>query len=169
MPIAELLIPEFDNEMGRTRRVLERLPDGKLDWRPHEKSWTLRELATHVAQIPGWLTYAIRTDELDIAPVDGPPMEQPRPESTAGILALFEGALGEARAALAGTKDDAFDATWTLKAGGKTIFSASRYMVVRETVLNHLVHHRGQLTVYLRQCGAPVPGTYGPSADEPNS
>jgi uncharacterized damage-inducible protein DinB len=168
MPLAELLLPEFDEEMTATRRVLERVPDGKSSWKPHPKSMTLGRLATLVAELPGWAVNTITRDELDIMPPGEPPPKFETLDSTARILELFDRNAVAARAAIAKTPDAEFKRPWAFKVGGRTVATNPKFTVYRRTVLNHLVHHRGQLTVYLRLNGAPVPAVYGPTADEPN-
>jgi len=168
MPLAELLLPEFDEEMTATRRVLERVPDGKAAWKPHPKSMTLGRLATLVAELPGWVVNTITRDELDIMPPGGPPLKFEALDSTKRILELFDRNAAAARAALAKAPDAEFKKPWAFKVGGRTVATNPKFTVYRRTVLNHLVHHRGQLTVYLRLNGAPVPAVYGPTADEPN-
>jgi uncharacterized damage-inducible protein DinB len=168
MPLAEWLIPEFDVEMTVTRRVLERVPDGKADWKPHPKSMTLGRLATLVAELPVWAVNAVTLDELDIMPPGGPPPQFEALPSTARILELFDRNAATARAALSKASDADFQKPWAFKVGGRTITTNPKYTVYRRTVLNHLAHHRGQLTVYLRLTGAAVPAVYGPTADEPN-
>ena len=166
MSIAELLLPEFDQEMASTRRVLERLPEEKFGWKPHEKSFALGKLAAHVAEIPTWVTSAFEVNELDIAPADGPAYTPPDATSVAELLAFFDKSVAAGRVALAGASDAQFGENWSLLMTGQTIFTMSRYGVVRTWVLNHIVHHRAQLGVYLRLNEVPVPGVYGPSADE---
>jgi uncharacterized damage-inducible protein DinB len=168
MAIADLLLPEFDEEMAATRRVLERVPDGKSAWRPHLKSMTLGRLATLLAQLPGWAVNVVTRDELDIAPPGGPPPEFEVLEGTARILALFDQNTAAARAVLAHAPDAEFKRSWAFKVGGRTITTHPKFTVYRRSVLNHVVHHRAQLTVYLRLNGVPVPAIYGPTADEPN-
>ena len=168
MPLAELLLPEFDAEMAATRRVLERVPDGKAAWKPHPKSMTLGRLATLLAELPGWAVNALTRDELDIMPPGGPPPKFEALESTAKVLTLFDRNAAAARAALAKASDAEFQKPWAFKVAGRTVSSDPKYTVYRRTVLNHLAHHRGQLTVYLRLNGAAVPAVYGPTADEPN-
>ena len=168
MPLVELLLPEFDEEMAATRRVLERVPDGKASWKPHPKSMTLGRLATLVAELPGWVVNTLTRDELDIMPPGGPPPKFEALESTARILDLFDRNVAAARAVLGKTGDPEFKKPWVFKVGGRTITTNPKFTVYRRTVLNHLVHHRGQLTVYLRLNGASVPSLYGPTADEPN-
>jgi len=168
VPLAELLLPEFDEEMTATRRVLERVPDGKSAWKPHPKSMTLGRLATLVAELPTWAVNALTLDELDIMPPGGAPLKFEALESTARILELFDRNAAAARAALAQAPDAEFKKPWAFKVAGRTVATNPKFTVYRRTVLNHLVHHRGQLTVYLRLNGAPVPAVYGPTADEPN-
>ncbi len=163
MSINQILLAEFDMEMEKTRRVLERVPLEKSDWAPHPKSMKLGRLAQHVAEIPGWLVPALQQDELSL---DGYQPE-PLPRSRTELLASFDKNVTAARAALSAASDDAaFVRTWALKAGGQTMFSAPRSAVVRGFVFNHMIHHRGQLSVYLRLNDIPVPSIYGPSADE---
>ena len=168
MPLAELLLPEFDEEMTATRRVLERVPDGKSLWKPHPKSMTLGRLATLVAELPGWVVNALTLDELDIMPPGGPPPRFEALGSSKQILELFDRNAAAARAAIAQAPDAEFRKPWAFKVGGRTVATNPKFTVYRRTVLNHLVHHRGQLTVYLRLNDARVPAVYGPTADEPN-
>jgi len=168
VPLAELLLPEFDEEMTATRRVLERVPDGKSSWKPHPKSMTLGRLATLVAELPAWAVNALTLDELDIMPPGGPPPKFEALESTARILELFDRNAKAARAALVKTPDAEFKKPWAFKVAGRIVDTRPKYTVYRRTVLNHLAHHRGQLTVYLRLNDARVPAVYGPTADEPN-
>ena len=157
-----MLLPEFDHEMGGLRKALERIPADKLAFKPHEKSWSLRELAGHLAQLPGWTQVTVTTTELDLAQ----PMEQPTLDTRDQILAVFDEQVSQARAALEGASGDDLMVPWTLKMGDDVIFSMPRIAVLRSFVMNHMVHHRGQLTVYLRLTGGSVPALYGPSADE---
>jgi uncharacterized damage-inducible protein DinB len=166
MTIAELLVPEFDAEIATTRRVLERVPDGRGEWKPHEKSFPMAHLAQLVARMPGWTTMMLARDELDIAPVDGPQFPGYSIETTATLLAEFDRNAAAAREALQRTTDDEFQAPWTLKKAGTVMMTQSRYQMLRSMVLNHLVHHRAQLGVYLRLVDLPVPQMYGPTADE---
>lgn len=166
MSIGQSLLPEFDEEMKNTRKVLERVPDEKWNWKPHEKSGTLGWLATHVATVPEWLSMTMNTEELDYAPVDGPSYTPPKIDNRAQMLAAFDKGAKEAREALVKGTDSDFAKEWTLLAGGQKIFSMPRIACIRSMILNHLIHHRGQLTVYFRLVGVPVPGLYGPSADE---
>ncbi|HEY8831478.1 MAG TPA: DinB family protein [Gemmatimonadaceae bacterium] len=161
MTIAETLLPEFDQEMGTTRRVLERVPTDKGTWKPHPKSFSLGHLAQLVAGMPGWITNAVEETYLDLAKYPGYSYEK-----TEDLLKSFDRKVAEARKAIASAKDSDFSALWSLKHGERVIFSMPRGPVVRQTI-NHLVHHRGQLTVYLRLLDVPVPSIYGPTADEP--
>ena len=162
MALIDALLPEFDHEMGTTRRLLERVPDGCLAWKPHQKSMSLGRLATHVAEISHWGELILKETELDIA---GP--YTPREEmSTGAILALFDQTTGALRAALASRSDAELVAPWTFKAGGKVVLTMPRAAMLRSMVFSHLVHHRGQLSVYLRLQNVPLPPIYGPSADE---
>jgi uncharacterized damage-inducible protein DinB len=166
MTIAESMLPEFDQEMENTRKVLERVPDDRWNWKPHEKSGTLGWLASHVATMPEWATLTMTQDELDYAPVDGPGYQPPKTENRKQLLEVFDKGVAEARKAIAAGGDQDMMKTWTLLGGGQTIFAMPRVAVMRGMVMNHLVHHRAQLTVYFRLLDVPVPGLYGPSADE---
>lgn len=165
MPIAEMLLPEWDIEMATTRRVLERVPDEKGEWRPHSKSFPMAHLAQLVATMPSWATRMMTQTELDIAPKEGPSFRYSI-EKTETLLAQFDQGAAEARAAIAAASDDDFQVPWTLKAGGFPVDTKPRYLMLRTGMLNHLVHHRAQLGVYLRLVDLPVPPMYGPTADE---
>jgi uncharacterized damage-inducible protein DinB len=166
MPVSHTLLPEFDQEMAHTRKTLERIPDDKFSWKPHERSMTLGRLATHVAEIPGWARVAIEQDSLDLAPPGAPPHQPAVMNSRQEILDLFDKNSSEARAAIAHCPDDRWMQRWSLLMGGQNMFTMPRTAVVRGIVLNHLIHHRAQLGVYLRLNDIPVPSIYGPSADE---
>lgn len=166
--MAQMLLPEFDNEMANTRKALERVPDDRFAWKPHDKSFALGALATHVANIPHWAAMTFQTTELDLAPPGAEPMPPAKADNRAEVLALFEKSVAEARAALQAASDAQFMEPWSLLLGGRTIFTMPRYAVYRGMVMNHLVHHRAQLTVYYRLNDVPVPSLYGPSADEQN-
>jgi uncharacterized damage-inducible protein DinB len=166
MRIADALLPEFDHEMANTRKMLERIPNEKWDWRPHPKSWTTRELSTHIATIPAWMTDTIEKDSFDFAPVGGAPYQPPVFKNKDEALAAFDKGVAAARASLAAAEDAHLFKEWALLAGGQVIFSMPRVACIRGFVLNHEIHHRGQLAVYLRLCDVAVPGMYGPSADE---
>jgi uncharacterized damage-inducible protein DinB len=164
MPIVDALLPDFDHEMTTTRKVLERVPEDKFDWKPHAKSFSLGALATHVATLPAWGAETLTRSEFDIA--GGTPPAAP--PSKAELLATFDGNVATTRSALAGKTDGELMATWTLKRRGKALFSMPKANILRSFVLSHLIHHRGQLSVYLRLLDVPVPSIYGPSADEPS-
>lgn len=167
MPISESFLQELEQEAALTRKLLERVPEDKLDWKPAEKSMTLSRLATHLAELPGWSEPVLGQDEFDIQPPGAPPYEPVEMESVARILETFDANTEKLRQLLASLSDVDFMRPWTLKMGGEQVFTAPKVGVVRNTLFNHTVHHRGQLSVYLRLLGVPVPATYGPSADEP--
>jgi uncharacterized damage-inducible protein DinB len=160
MSIGSSMLPEFDREMATTRRLLERVPSDKAEWKPHTKSFALGHLAQLVARMPGWITMTIRQPDLNLAGGAGYSFQQ-----TDELLAQFDKHASEARAELAKVSDEAFDEPWSLKMGDRVLSTEPRGVVVR-THINHLVHHRGQLTVYLRLLDVPVPSIYGPTADE---
>jgi len=164
MGMVDALLPEFDHEMTTTRKVLERIPEDRFDWKPHAKSFSLGALATHVATLPTWGAETLSKSEIDIAGGQ-PPAALP---SKAELMATFDKNVAATRSALAGKTDAELMAMWTLKRGGKTIFSMPKTAVLRSFVFSHLIHHRGQLSVYLRLLDVPVPSIYGPSADEPS-
>jgi uncharacterized damage-inducible protein DinB len=166
MTIGQSMLMEFDQEMNNTRKVLERVDDKQWNWKPHAKSGTLGWLAAHVATMPGWITMTLNTQELDYAPVGGPSFEPPKIENRQQLLAELDKGVAESRAALAKVSDAEIMKDWTLLAGGQKIFTMPRVACIRGMVLNHIIHHRAQLTVYYRLLGIPVPGLYGPSADE---
>jgi hypothetical protein len=168
MPIADLLLPELENEIAITRRVLERVPDGpgQGEWKPHEKSFPMGHLAQLVARLPGWAPMMMQRTELDISPLDGPKFPGYSFEKTETLLAEFDGNAAAARHAIASASDADFDVPWTLKKAGEVVLTQSRYQMLRSMVLNHIVHHRAQLGVYLRLVDIPVPQMYGPTADE---
>lgn len=167
MTIGQSMLAEFDQEMQNTRKVLERVPDEKWNWKPHEKSGTVGWLAGHVATLPGWATMTINTEEFDYAPVGGKSSyQQPKTDNRKELLAAFDKEAADARAALASVSDQEIMKTWKLLAGGQEIFAMPRIAVLRGVVMNHLIHHRAQLTVYFRLLNVAVPGLYGPSADE---
>lgn len=166
MPISEMLLPEFDQEMAMTRRALERVDDAAMHWKPQERSMSLAELTGHLAEVPGWVSKIMGLPEIDLTPKDGPQYEPFVPKTYLDVLNRFDKNVEEARAAMQAAKDEAYLEQWTLKAAGKEVFSLPRVAVLRTMVLNHQIHHRGQLTVYYRLLGIPVPALYGPSADE---
>ncbi len=166
MAITDLLLPEFDEEMAATRRLLERVPDGKPAWQPHERSMTLGRLATHVAEIPMWTLRSLTLSEFDISPPGAPPFQPRTLDTTAERLAVFDKNVADARRALAAAPDAEFTRPWVFKRGGQVIWTKPKYEVYRRMGINHMVHHRAQLGVYLRLQEVPIPGMYGPSADE---
>jgi len=164
MMISQSLLPEFDHEMANLRKTLERVPEGKGDFRPHPKSMPMAKLAGHLAEIPTWASTTIDDDVLDFG---APGAYQPFVmESRAALLAHFDAEVKKAREKLASATDERMMGTWTLKNGAQQIFAMPRVAVIRGFVMNHMVHHRAQLGVYLRMNEVPVPGIYGPSADE---
>ena len=166
MSISEALLPEFDQEMANTRRTLERIPEDKFDWKPHEKSMPLGNLAVHLATMVEWTAETIKRDSLDIAPEGGPAYEQPKANSRGEIIEMFDKGVAVARAAIEGASDEEFGKSWTLLSGGKEILTMPKIAVIRGFVISHSIHHRAQLGVYLRLNDIPVPAIYGPSADE---
>ena len=166
MTISEALLPEFDQEMAYTRKTLDRVPEDKFGWKPHEKSFDMGSLAIHLATMPGWAAETVQKDRLDYAPPGEPPMQMPKAENRQQLLALFDEGVAKARSALAGASDQHLLGPWTLLAGGKEIMTLPRIAVIRNFVMNHSIHHRAQLGVYLRLNNVPVPSIYGPSADE---
>jgi len=163
MRISDSLLPEFDHEMATTRKTLERIPEDKLSWAPHEKSMKLGRLAGHVAELPNFATMTITTDSIDLASGGYQPLTA---TSQKQVLDAFDKAAANARAAIAGATDEELMQSWTLLYGGKTIFAMPRVAAVRAMMMSHMIHHRGQLSVYLRLHNVPVPSIYGPSADE---
>lgn len=166
MTLSEMLLPEFDQEMAHTRKTLERVPEDKFGWKPHEKSMTMGRLAIHLAELPGWAIFTIDKDSLDIAPVGAPPYQPPKVNSQNELLALFDKNVGASRPVIAGAADAHLMKPWSLLAGGKAIFTLPRFNVLRSAVINHSIHHRAQLGVFLRLNNVPLPAIYGPSADE---
>ena len=166
MRIADALLPEFDQEMANTRKCLERIPTAKFSYKPHPKSFDMGSLAVHIATVCDWGAITLAQDSFDYAPVGAEPYKPPVAKDTAELLAMFDKGSKQFRAALAATDDGAFMKPWSLLAGGSTVFTMPRVAVIRSMIFNHLVHHRGQLTVYLRLNDVAVPGIYGPSADE---
>jgi uncharacterized damage-inducible protein DinB len=166
MAIADLLLPEFDQEMATTRRVLERVPEDKFSWKPHDKSFSMGDLASHVVNTVKWTADTMNRTEFDLAGVTPAQMNQAA-KNRAELLAWFDANVVSARAVLASPDADYF-VPWTLKKGDTVFFTMPRYHCVRSFVLNHIVHHRAQLGVYLRLNDVSLPGSYGPSADEGN-
>ena len=166
MPINQALLAEFDQEMATTRKTLERVPENKFTWKPHPKSGTMIWLAGHVANIPGWIKETVERTELDIMPGGKPPEPPPPLANRKELLDLFERNVTAGRTALSTAADDHLMKPWALLSGGNLILSMPRVAVLRSFVMNHLIHHRAQLGVYLRLNDVAVPGSYGPSADE---
>lgn len=166
MTIAESFLPELEFEMATTRRVLERVPDDKLDWKAHPKSNTIGWNANHLAEIPGWVEGTFAADVWDLNPPGGEPYQPPKLGSRQEILDLFDANVVAAKKCLAATPDAEFFKMWTLASGGEMIMTIPKIAVVRTWVINHMIHHRGILTVYLRLNDIPVPAIYGPSGDE---
>jgi uncharacterized damage-inducible protein DinB len=162
MAISDSLLPEYDHEVATTRKVLERVPDDRLAWKPHDKSMSLGQLATHLATMLSWGAMTVNQSEVDLSG----PYTPPDLKTRADLLASFDREAATTRAAIAGTADPELMAMWSLKRDGKTIFSMPKVAVLRSFVMNHMIHHRGQLSVYLRLNDVPVPSIYGPSADE---
>jgi uncharacterized damage-inducible protein DinB len=166
MALKDTLLPEFDMEMDSTRRTLERVPDDKFSWKPHEKSGTLAWMATHIATIPSWAKMTMEQESLDLSPAGGSTFVPPKPANCKEVLEVFDKNRAEARAALAAGTDATYAKPWALLMGGQELFREPRAAVLRRMVFNHIIHHRGQLTMYLRLLDVPVPALYGPSADE---
>lgn len=165
MSIAQSLLPEFDHEFATLRKTLERVPDGRWDFTPHAKSMNMGRLAGHLAELGGWTNATIEEDELDFSKVPYAPFI---PTSTAELVAKFDEVVAKARPALAGASDADMMRPWTLRMGDTVYFTMPKVAVLRSFVMNHMIHHRAQLGVYLRLNDVPVPSTYGPSADEGN-
>lgn len=166
MALSDAILPEFDHEMANTRKTLERVPDGKLQWQPHQKSYTMQKLASHLANVPAWTRVILVDDSIDLAPKNGPSFETPQGSSAKEIVAMFDKNVAEARGIIAKTPDAEFMKPWSLLKGGNTILTMPKIAVLRSFAMNHNIHHRAQLGVYLRLNDVPVPAIYGPSADE---
>jgi len=164
MAIKDALLPEFDHEMAVTRRVLERAPLADAGWKPHEKSMSLGALAAHLADIPSWVPLIMRQDHYDMGAGEGAPPAAPA--STAALLEAWDKRIAEARTHIDGASDAEMLQPWSLKSGGQVVMTLPRAAVLRNFLMNHTVHHRGQMSVYLRLRNVPVPAIYGPSADE---
>lgn len=162
MTFSQTLLPEFEEEMKNTRKLLERVPDGRFDYQPHSKSMTLARLASHVAELPDWAVVTLDTEVVEMTPDMRPEILSTRAE----LLKKFDKGVAEARTKILAATDEDWGKTWTFKYAGQTIISMPRSAVMRSTVLNHLIHHRAQLGVYLRLNEVEIPGMYGPSADE---
>jgi uncharacterized damage-inducible protein DinB len=166
MSYAEMILPEYDQEMAGARKVLERVPEDKLDWRPHPKSNTIGWNANHLAEIPCWVEPTLLHATFDMAPVVGPRYESPKLTRRQEILDLFDRNVAAGRKAIGNVRDETLGEMWSLAEGGKVLLTMPRAAAVRGFVLNHLIHHRAILTVYLRLNDIPVPALYGPSGDE---
>ena len=166
MPLCHAILAEFDQEMISTRQTLERVPEGKGDWAPHEKSMKMGRLAGHVAELCGWTTAIILQDNFDFRPAGAPPRQPTVMTSRKQLMDEFDKNKAAARDAIAGASDETLQKTWSLLSGGQTIMSMPRVTFLRSFVMNHIIHHRAQLGVYLRMNNVPVPSVYGPSADE---
>jgi uncharacterized damage-inducible protein DinB len=166
MPYSQTILPEFDHEMAGARKVLERVPDDKLDWRAHPKSNTIGWNANHLAELPGWSISIVTQPGFDFAPVGGERYQSPKLTSSSAIVERFDRNVADARRALAELKDESLNDPWTLRGGERIIFTMPRAAVIRSFLMNHIIHHRAVLCVYLRLNDIPVPGLYGPSGDE---
>ncbi|MEO8349062.1 MAG: DinB family protein [Acidobacteriota bacterium] len=165
MKVNELFSAQLEREAVVTRRALERVPEGRADWKPHEKSMPLGYLSTLIATMPSWIAMQVTQDELDIAPVGAPAYRPPAPGSNRGLIQALDDTVARAREALKNTNDEHLATPWRLLVAGQVVMENSRHVVIGDT-FTHLAHHRGQLTVYLRLLGVPVPAIYGPSADD---
>ena len=165
MKWTDIFLAQLEAETPRTRRALERVPEGKDEWKPHEKSMPLGRLAMLVAQMPSWISLIVGKDELDISPAAGSNVDTRPLRTPAELVQALDKNVADARKMLAATTDDHLMKTWKLLVAGRVVSEDPRYVVLRDTFM-HLAHHRGQLTVYLRLNGAPVPSIYGPSADD---
>ncbi len=161
MKLAELLLPEFDHEMANTRRVLEQIPDDKLDWKAWPQGNSIGWVGAHLAEIPGWATGSLLQDSWDVNPVGGQPYQSPKATSRQQLLSIFDANVAAAHAALAGASDEQLFQSWSLLSAGQPIFTMPRLGVIRTWVLNHTIHHRAFLCAYLRQNGIEVPAMYG--------
>ena len=166
MAMSDVLLPEFDQEMAGIRKTLERVPEDKFDWKPHPKSGSMIWLAGHLANLPSWGSLTVGTDEFDMAPGGQAAEQASPPADTASLVATFDKNAAETRAAIAGASDAELMKPWSLLSNGTVLFSMPKVAVLRSFVMNHLIHHRAQLGIYLRLNDIPVPSLYGPSADE---
>ena len=160
---AAALAAELKHESSKTRTTLERIPEDRLDWSPHDRSWSFRELGSHIANLGYWMVSVLDLDEIDLATL---PPESYKAPSVAELLSYHDGLVEQALGTLGTQTDETMAAKWTLRSGDHVILEMSRLMAIRFFIYNHLIHHRGQLSVYLRLCDVPVPAIYGPSADE---
>lgn len=158
----------FDHIVAGSRAILEAVPENRMDWRPHDRSWTVGELATHVSNIPNWTMPTLAASEFDISPADGGPPPMPAFTTTAELLEAFDTSTAAARAAIEGTSEDDLAGPWTMLVAGEPRFTMPKAVVLRTFILDHLIHHRAQLGVYLRLLDVPVPQLFGPTADFPD-
>jgi len=165
MALKDALLPEFDHEMGTTRRLLERVPQADFAWTPHDKSSSMGKLAGHIAAIPQWVPVTLDNTTFDVA-TSTEDQRGKVPASVVDLLKTFDGNVKSARAKIDEQTDPALFATWTLMQGTQEIFTMPKIAVLRSFIMNHMIHHRGQLSLYLRLRNVPVPAIYGPSADE---
>ena len=165
MKIAETLAAQFDHEMATTRTLLERVPDDAAAWKPHPKSMSMGELASHIAAMPNWLGLIVQRDEVDFAGPAGKELATPKFESTSALVGMFDRNIKSGRSALIAASDEDMRKPWALRNGAHQIISMPRVGVVSGFVLSHMIHHRGQLSVYLRLQDVPLPPIYGPTAD----
>jgi uncharacterized damage-inducible protein DinB len=163
MAFSQTLLPEFEEEMKNTRKLLESIPDGKLETQQHPRSMTLAQLATHVAQVPGWTKHLLDEEMLDLSTDLKPFVAASRAE----LLAIFDRGVLEARSRIRAASDEYWQTTWTFKIGGDTVFSMPRAAVMRSTIMNHLIHQRAQLGLYLQTDDVGIPGMYGPAEEKP--
>ena len=166
MAIRDALLPEFDQEMATTRKTLERVPEDKVNWKPHEKSMPMGRLAAHIAELPGWGSTSLTQDNFDFMPPGGSTFQPAQMTSRQQLLELFDQNAATARAAIAAASDEEFTKPWSLLKGGQKLFTMPKGAVLRMFAISHVIHHRAQLGVYLRLNNIAVPSTYGPSADE---
>lgn len=166
MALKDAILPEFDQEMAATRKTLERVPEAKFSWKPHDKSGSMGWLANHVATLPGWATTTVKETGFDISPDGKPFVPPPLPKSSKELLETFDKGVKEARTALAGASDADLAVAWSLLDHGNVLFTMPRSVCLRSWFFNHIIHHRAQLGVYLRLNNIAVPAIYGPSADE---
>ena len=164
MAISQALLPEFDYEMATTRKMLERFPEDKVDWKPHDTCMSLGRLAGHMSELAGWVIPTINQDELVLDPNFTPNVMKSRAET----LKQFDESVKGSHAAIAGASDETFMKPWSLVAGGKKVMTMPKIAVLRSFVMNHMIHHRGQLAAFYRIAGVPIPSIYGPSKDEGN-
>ena len=165
MPLNESILAEFQQEAKSTRKILERVPEKSFSWKPHEKSMSLGELTHHLAEIPEWVNVSIEQDVFDFSESGYVPKEQ---TTTAALLKIFDESVNKASESLKNASDETLMGNWTMKSGEKVYFTMPKLAVLRSFVLSHSIHHRGQLSVYLRMLDVPLPQIYGPTADESN-